>query len=272
MTQVLPASSSHRRTISNAFLTPMCGMMARPICTKTGAFASWAPRSIAWAVSSLWWLIAPTAYPLARASYTTPRASTFLVLMLPLPFVWSVASALFVRILGLVYRLQARRLDRRPPTPVQLPALLLWHPGLEDALWGPTPGHFVRARPHARREAGEVSHPQARPLELVGAFDGDVRDVRLELAQFVVAGRAAVHPERRDLLAAPDQCLDVVVRLVRHRFQGRPDDVPRLRLKRDPDDGGLCLPVPVGGAEPLEGRHEVDAARIVELARHGLGL
>jgi hypothetical protein len=36
----------------------------------------------------------------------------------------------------------------------------------------------------------------------VGALDGDAQDVRLELAQLVVAHRAAVHPEGRDLFAA----------------------------------------------------------------------
>ena len=126
----------------------------------------------------------------------------------------------------------------------------------------------LHARPqHAgprRAQRGQLGHVRRAQLE-----PADVRD---RLHEEPVRRGAAVGEDapRRHPGARPHH-LQHVADLVRHRFQGRADDVRLRRVRGHPQDGRPRVRAPVRRAEPGERRHEIHAAVVLHRLREGLG-
>ena len=87
---------------------------------------------------------------------------------------------------------------------------------------------------------------------------------RLELAQHVHHGRTTVDAKLLQPMATVTlHRLDHVARLERHRLYRSPHDVRSAAASREPDDRAACVRIPVRCAQAHEGRHQVDAARIL---------
>ena len=126
---------------------------------------------------------------------------------------------------------------------------------------------LIQIVPNAGGKSRQIGGAQRRGLPDHGATDGSVDNITLELHQEVVGGSAAVHPQ----LLQPDAGIPLhgvqdVAALVGDGFQRGPDNVLAVAAAGQPHDGAAGVHVPVGGAKPGKGRHNVDAAVILQPA------
>ncbi len=141
------------------------------------------------------------------------------------------------------------------------------HRRLEAPVDGTDRGQLGEVSPEADGKPGQHRGPDRRGLGVDRALDRHIQQVRLELAQPVVRGGAAIDPEH--LEGDPgvgDHRPDHVGHLVGHRVDRGPGDLGQAGPPGDPDEGPPGVGIPVRRAEPDERRHEVDPAGV----GHGL--
>ena len=105
-----------------------------------------------------------------------------------------------------------------------------------DLIEPPRPGDLVQPGPGTGGETGEERRPEGGRLRDGGSFDRHAEQVRLELEQRVVDGRAAIHPQRieggaRIGLHRVEQVGD----LVRHRIDRGAGDLRQAGAAGHPD-------------------------------------
>src|SRR5712691_7739327 len=212
---------------------------------ETGVISVSSPSMGAWAAAI------PTALSaIAIASRTVPnrRIHRLLIYVRPGPLRLSPVS---------------RSLDRAAPAFVTTTARGGIHRGFERSLDARPRGQRIERAPEAGAHAGQIRRAQPRRLRHRRSHHGDVENIRLELAEEVVRGGAAIdaQPAHGDPGVGGHR-LDDVTALIRDRLQRRTREMRGGRAPRKPDDGATRPPVPVGRAQSHERGHEIDPAGV----------
>ena len=139
--------------------------------------------------------------------------------------------------------------------------------GLNPRCELPEPGEARRIRPHAGLVAREPGGAQRRRLLHDGPLDRRVQDVGQELHGPVARHHAAVDAQHGLRRARPVAVhgVEQIARLVADGLQRRARDLVGAGGARQAEQRAARVGLPVGRAEPDEGRHQVDVLRRVGL-------
>ncbi len=132
---------------------------------------------------------------------------------------------------------------------------------------------FIRRSPHTGPEPGEKSGSGGRRLDDLRAHHRDSENVGLKLHEHIVGGSTPIGTELLDLLAGISiHRIDDVAGLVGDAVEGGADDVLASAAPGETDDRSPSPHVPVGSAEPGEGRNDEDPAGVLDLGGDVFGL
>ena len=157
----------------------------------------------------------------------------------------------------------ARALDGALPARVERLALVLGHARLEDPSDCTEACSSERSGQKPTASPASAAAPSAVTSSPAGRCTGTPSTsawncIRKSFAQAPPSTRSSAEPRAR----SPRHALDHVAGLVGDRLERRADEVLPGRAARQADDRAARALVPVGSAEPDEGRHQVHAARI----------
>src|SRR5690606_13498836 len=145
--------------------------------------------------------------------------------------------------------------------------------GFEDTLDTGLAAQLFQAAPEAGRQTSQVGGAQRGGFLHARAFDPGAEQVGLELHEEVVGHRAAVHPQRAQLLAGVLlHGIQNVAGLVGDGFQRGADDVVDLDATGQAEQRAARTWVPIGRTEAGEGGHQVDAIAVRHLGGEVFGI
>ncbi len=144
--------------------------------------------------------------------------------------------------------------------------------GREAAVLCPACGDLVERSIKTAAEPGQARGAECRRFGDARPGHGQAEQIGQALHQRIIHRHAAIDVERRRVAAVQAHRLDQVAALQADGVEGRAGDLRPAGVAGDAEDGAPRIGVPIGRAEPGEGRHNGDAARVGDARGEGFDI